>query len=96
LDVLHFPAKYKVPSAWAAGMQARLPSADREILGQSQLLVHVPLHRIHALPSPKDIAAALWTLGQVPPGAVTSISSSLQRFLRKGEAEDGMDMAQPE
>jgi DNA-binding transcriptional ArsR family regulator len=67
LDVLHYPAKYKTPGAWSAGMRARLSPVDREVLKQSQLLVHVPLHWIHALPVPKNGASALWTLGQIPP-----------------------------
>jgi DNA-binding transcriptional ArsR family regulator len=67
LDVLHFPTKYKVPGAWSAGMRARLSPGDRDILEQSQLLVHVPLSWIRSLPGPKDGASVLWTLGQTPP-----------------------------
>ena len=67
LDVLHYPVKYKTPGAWSAGMRARLSPVDREVLKQSQLLVHVPLHWIHALPVPKDGASVMWTLAQIEP-----------------------------
>ena len=66
LDVLHSPTKYKTPGAWSAGMRARLSPVDREVLRQSQLLIYVPLHWIHALPEPKNGASVLWTLGQTP------------------------------
>jgi DNA-binding transcriptional ArsR family regulator len=67
LNVLHEPADYEVPGAWAAGIRARLPAAEREILEQSQLLLHAPLHWVHGLSEPKDGATALWTLRQTPP-----------------------------
>ena len=67
LEVLHQPADFGVRGAWAAGVRARLPAAERETLEQSQLLVHTPLHWLYALPEPKDGNAVLWTLGQVPP-----------------------------
>jgi DNA-binding transcriptional ArsR family regulator len=35
-------------------------------LEQSQKIVHVPFEWIYALPEPKDGAAVLWTLGQIP------------------------------
>ena len=67
LEVLHRPAEFGVRGAWAAGVRARLPATEREILEQSQLLFLVPLHWIYALPGPKDAAAVLWTLRQIPP-----------------------------
>ncbi len=67
LDVLHYPGKYKIRGAWAAGMRARLSPVDRLVLEQGQLLVHVPLHWIHDLPGPKNGASVLWTLGQIEP-----------------------------
>lgn len=66
LWVLHEPAEFGVRGAWAAGVRARLPSADREVLEQGLKLFHVPFHWIHSLPSPKDSAAVLWSLGQLP------------------------------
>ncbi len=67
LDVLHSPDDYDLPGAWTAGVRARLPTAEREILEQSRILFHPPLHWIYTLPKPKDAAAVIWTLGQVPP-----------------------------
>jgi len=67
LDVLHNPAEYGLRGAWAAGVRARLPADMREILEQGLALFHVPFHWIHALPEPKDVATALWNLGQLPP-----------------------------
>jgi DNA-binding HxlR family transcriptional regulator len=67
LEVLHRPAEFGVRGAWAAGVRARLPATEREILEQSQLLFLGPLHWIYALPDPKDAAAVLWTLRQIPP-----------------------------
>jgi DNA-binding transcriptional ArsR family regulator len=67
LEVLHEPAEFDVRRAWAAGMRARLPADAREMLEQTRTLGHVPLHWIYALPHPKDGAAVLWSLGQIPP-----------------------------
>lgn len=67
LVVLHQPARFGVRGAWTAGMRARLPSDARKVLERSQLLMHTPVHWIHALPKPKDVETALWSLGQIPP-----------------------------
>jgi DNA-binding transcriptional ArsR family regulator len=66
LVVLHKPAEFGVRGAWAAGVRARLSAEDRETLERSHLLWAVPFHWLHTLPEPKDAAAALWALGQVP------------------------------
>jgi DNA-binding HxlR family transcriptional regulator len=67
LAVLHDPAEFGVRGAWAAGVRARLPAESREVLERSQVLLHIPLHWIYALPRPKDATAVLWALGQVSP-----------------------------
>ena len=67
LQVLHQPADFDIPGAWAAGVRARLPVTEREMLEQSQRLVLPPFHWIYALPEPKDANAALWALGSLPP-----------------------------
>jgi DNA-binding transcriptional ArsR family regulator len=67
LEVLHTPADFGVRGAWAAGVRARLPAAEREILEQVMPTIHVPLHWIYTLPEPKDTMTVLYTLGQVPP-----------------------------
>jgi DNA-binding transcriptional ArsR family regulator len=66
LVVLHDPAEFGLRGAWAAGVRARLPAAERETLEQSRPLWHVPVHWIYTLPDPKDGAAVLWALGRVP------------------------------
>jgi DNA-binding transcriptional ArsR family regulator len=66
LVVLHKPAEFGVRGAWAAGARARLSAQDRETLEKSHLLWGVPFHWIYTLPEPKDAAATLWALGQVP------------------------------
>jgi DNA-binding transcriptional ArsR family regulator len=67
LVVLHEPAEFGVRRAWAAGVRARLPAEHRETLEQSQNVVHIPFHWVYALPDPKDGAAVLWALQQLPP-----------------------------
>jgi DNA-binding transcriptional ArsR family regulator len=67
LEVLHEPDKFGVRGAWAAGVRARLPAGEREALEQSRQMVQMPFHWIYALPEPKDAAAALWALEQLPP-----------------------------
>lgn len=66
LEILHHPSEFGLKGAWSAGMRARLPVEDREILEFSQLLFEAPLHWIYTLPEPKDTATALWCLRQVP------------------------------
>ena len=66
LVVLHKPAEFGVRGAWAAGVRARLSAQDRVTLEESHLLWGVPFHWIHTLPEPRDAAAVLWALGQVP------------------------------
>lgn len=67
LWVLHAPDDFGVRRSWAAGVRARLPVEERELLEQTYHLVHVPLHWIYALPKPKDANSVLWTLSQIPP-----------------------------
>ena len=69
LDVLHQPTEFGIRASWAAGMRARIPSAERELLEQAQIFGHTPtpLHWLYSLPEPKDGATALWSLGQIPP-----------------------------
>jgi len=96
LDVLHHPADFGVRGSWAAGVRARLPAAEREVLEQSQLLFRWPLHWIYTLPKPKDGTAVLWTLGQIPPaerlpvlslmpgGLSADVTEALRRVAMRG------------
>lgn len=68
LEVLHNPAHFGLRGAWAAGVRARLPAAERATLEETQLLFHeTALHWVYSLPDPKDSATALWALGRTPP-----------------------------
>jgi DNA-binding transcriptional ArsR family regulator len=97
LAVLHEPGDFGVRGAWAAGVRARLPAAEREILEESQILVHIPFGWIYALPEPKDGAAVLWTLGQIAPAERLSALSlghapcDLADLLRNVAARESWD-----
>ena len=67
LVVLHKPADVGVRGAWTAGVRARIPEEERNILEQSLSVGYVPLHWIHTLPDPKDAITVLWALGNIPP-----------------------------
>ncbi len=66
LQVLHTPNEFGVRGAWAAGVRARVPQAERELLEQSTQLIHVPLPWIYSLSEPKDAYTVIGQLGQVP------------------------------
>ena len=67
LLALHAPSKHGLRAAWAKGVRARLPVAERETLEQAKTLLSWPLHWIHALPEPRDGATVLQALEQIPP-----------------------------
>jgi DNA-binding transcriptional ArsR family regulator len=68
LSVLHRPDVYGLRGAWAAGVRARLPPAEREILEQAHsFFFGPPFHWVHSLPEPKDGATVLWVLGRTQP-----------------------------
>lgn len=67
LEVLHNPAAFGARGAWAAGVRARLPPAERETLEEGRPLWSPPFQWTYSLPQPKDGAAALWALEQLPP-----------------------------
>jgi DNA-binding transcriptional ArsR family regulator len=67
LEVLHNPSSFGVRGAWAAGVRARIPASEREALERVQSMVHVPIQWVYALPEPRDVATALWSLEQLAP-----------------------------
>lgn len=99
LAVLHEPADFGVRGAWAAGVRARLPVAEREILEESRSLVYMPFQWIYALPEPKDGAAVLWTLGQIAPAerlpalslehGSCDLADALRNVAARGTWDDG-------
>jgi DNA-binding transcriptional ArsR family regulator len=104
LCVLHSPGDYGLRGQWAAGVRARLPPAEREILEEAQLaLLAVPLHWIHNLPEPKDAATALWVLRHTPPAERLAAlnfppgaPTGLRDILRTATAGQAWDEAQKE
>lgn len=66
LHVLNHPEDFGLRGSWAAGVRSRISSDERKIFEEVDPILHVPLDWIHALPSPKDSATALWNLGQIP------------------------------
>lgn len=67
LEVLHNPEDFGLRASWAAGVRSRVPAGERGVLEDSLKIVYVPLAWLYTLPEPKDGAAALWALSQVPP-----------------------------
>jgi DNA-binding transcriptional ArsR family regulator len=65
LSVLHEPNKFGLRGSWAAGVRSRLPNAEREILEDAQILLHIPAQWVYTLPDPKDSASALRALDQI-------------------------------
>ena len=66
LEVLHNPDDFDLRGSWAAGVRSRIPAAERKVLEDASLMMHVPLHWICLLPKPKDSDSALWILSQLP------------------------------
>ncbi len=62
---LHNPNFFGIRPSWAAGVRARIPVEDRKILEESLLLFN-PINWIFKLPAPKNSAAVLWTLSNIP------------------------------
>lgn len=67
LHVLHQPENFGLRASWAAGVRSRLSPDDRQVLEVTSELFLVPLNWIHNLPEPRDSAAALRALQQIPP-----------------------------
>ena len=90
LRVLHEPAHYGLRPAWAAGVRSRVPPQHRGILEQVHSFFFIPRQWIFTLPAPKDGAAVIWTLSQMPPEerllalvAGTGVSSEVLTILKR-------------
>ena len=68
LSVLHNPQTFGLRAAWAAGMRSRLPGEERESLEQFEKIPFAgqPFPWIYTLPDPKDGAAILAALEELP------------------------------
>lgn len=64
---LHDPEQFSLRPSWAAGVRARLPTAEREFLQRYAATKSLPLHWVHSLPAPKDSRTVLAELGRIPP-----------------------------
>lgn len=67
LKVLHYPAKFGLRGAWAAGVRSRLPGNVREFLEKVVDLFPIPYQWVYTLPSPKDATTVLYALKQLTP-----------------------------
>lgn len=67
LHVLIEPEYFGIRPAFAAGVRARIPQAERKLLEDLYPILGVPLKWLHSLPAPKDAISALWALKQIPP-----------------------------
>ena len=66
LHVLYHPEDYGLRRAWAAGVRSRLPTAEREALGEILEIMFPPVSWIYELPAPKDSATLLTHLARLP------------------------------
>jgi DNA-binding transcriptional ArsR family regulator len=66
LHVLHYPAKFGLRAAWAAGVRSRLSPEDREFFEDLIGLYFEPYKWVHSLPEPKDVDTVLYALKQIP------------------------------
>lgn len=66
LVVLHFPAKFGLRGAWAAGVRSRLSPEERELFENLVDLFFEPYEWVNSLPEPKDVDTVLYTLKKIP------------------------------
>jgi DNA-binding transcriptional ArsR family regulator len=67
LVVLHFPDKFGLRGAWAAGVRSRIPGVERDFLEEVVRNFQLPLRWVYSLSSPKDASTVLLSLKQIPP-----------------------------
>ena len=95
LFVLHYPAKFGLRGAWAAGVRSRLPQEEREFLEGIYEIMPLNYRWVYHLPEPKDVETVLYNLKQVPakarlhtlyfvPGLSTPIDERLQAITERG------------
>ena len=76
LNILHRPADFGLRKAWAKGVRARLSPPVRETLEQVAPFMLAALPWVKRLPAPKNAAAALHALAELP--ATARVEALLQ------------------
>jgi DNA-binding transcriptional ArsR family regulator len=66
LTVLHFPDKFGLRGAWAAGVRSRIPGEERDFLEEVVGNFPPPLRWVYSLTGPKDASTVLLSLKQIP------------------------------
>jgi DNA-binding transcriptional ArsR family regulator len=84
LEVLHFPAKFGLRGAWAAGVRSRLSQEEREFFEKVFEVLPVPFAWVYGLPDPKDASTALYTLKKIPP--IERFSSVILKAMKEDSA----------
>jgi DNA-binding transcriptional ArsR family regulator len=96
LTVLHYPAKFGLRGAWAAGVRSRLSQEDREFLEDVLDIFTSPYSWVSGLPDPKDADTVLYALKQIPAmdrlpslmlqsGKVNTLREGLEDVLSRGQ-----------
>jgi len=67
LHVLHHPQDFGLRRPWAAGVRARLPEEQRQLLAEVTVAMPLPFPWVAMLEGEKSAARALETLAAVPP-----------------------------
>jgi DNA-binding transcriptional ArsR family regulator len=99
LYVLHYPAKFGLRGAWAAGVRSRLPQDEREFLEGVYGIMPLNYRWVYHLPEPKDVETVLYNLKQVPaqarlhslyfvPGLESPIDERLQAVTERGKWDE--------
>ena len=70
LRALHDPDTFGVRASWAAGVRSRLPTEHRQTLDLAVRQISPPLFFVQSLPAPKNAAAVIDALKNLPPSRV--------------------------
>ena len=93
LHVLHEPERYDLRPAWAAKIRARIPTAERTFLEETQSFLSFPLAWVYRLPPPKNAITVLYALQQIPAASRSSTLLDLERGI-KPESKVLLEIAQ--
>jgi DNA-binding transcriptional ArsR family regulator len=65
---IYEPDRVGLRASWAAGVRSRLPAEDRQVLEDFWQIDFLPLQFLFSAPAPKDTAAVLRALEEIPAG----------------------------